>query len=1410
MPLSPDYGIEPDTSGGRFLIAVGMAVYDCHPDVENLDRVPEAVQRVVSMFTARGYRHVLPELGDSPGAPLLQTSLSEWFRAPARQPRDTVVLYHTGHGAVEGGCHYLLTRDSPATGFAMQPVVRTEDLGRLFADSRAHQILLILDTCHAGAGASELTRVVDKLIKVPRQERSGVHVLASAFPKQVAKQGLFVQVFEDALTRESSMSAPWVSLEELCERMNQILADELKQSQSVGHGKPFGAGVGRFLPNLRYRPELRGADLETQRRLATLTPEEYESHFGPKGRGVEHPGEPGGYFIGRRRALSRIAGWLGGQPPSLKLLVLTGSPGSGKSAVIGRTIALSDIAFRHERAGGDVPAETIPPQGSIDAVVSARNKRYIEMIATIGRKAGIAALGEADALVKELGALGRRFTLVVDALDEAVQEDIVRIARLLRMLADTGNAAVLVGTRKGQAAPRGQIARTDPLMRALGVEAEEVLDLDSDEYFNIAEIADYVKARLLAENEPQVETAYRGRPDLADKLAAAVASKAAPSFLVATIASRALRDAPQPVDTSKPDWQRRYSLPIRVADAMALYLERFAAPERARLESLLAPLAWAQGAGLPRLRVWPGLAGTLAGTGASYTDRDVAWALQAAGAFIVEDLDEERPVYRLFHAELAEVVCGAREAEDAHRQIVDGLLERLSPVGDWFSADWYARKYLAAHARLAGRLDEFLVQAGFLAAADPEELLAVLPAARSRPARTAARAYRQSVHRVQAADGSVEEAASYLELALREAGSELQDGVAELPLGRPWSIPWVRLARFGSHQVLEGHESGVTAVEVRTIRGGQVIASASTDGTIRLWRLDTGAPVAGPITGHDGAIRAMTVAEPPGRTILVTGGDDATVRRWDADSGTPIGELFVGHTSVVTALAIATRKGRPFLVSADESRTLRCWDLETGSCLAEIVTDHRGPVGAVAVTEQAGRTVLITGGQDWTVRLWDAETGALVGGPFQRTTFPSPVRQVLAGRFGGRNLMFVMEISTGWIVDLDTKQMVGDVPPGVLAIGELEGQPVLVAALWTVDEIRLNNLVTGEELGRLSTGRGGIDAVQLAERDGSPVVVAGCRDGTVRIWDWNVVPSGGDSGTESAAIWAVAIAERAGRQFVVSGGETLKLLDLETGDPVGRPFIGHSSWVTALAASERGGQIVIVSGSNDCNVMKWDIDGARLGQPMRHTAPIGAVSILEVAGNGVIIAGTQNAGLLLWDLDTCEQIGQLFQGDTTSQWIADLWVGELNGSPIVVAGLHDHTIRIWGLASLVPVGKPLQGHTDWVAAVTGGTFDGQLIVVSGGWDRTLRLWDITSGEEVGEPLPHRNRVQAVALATLDSRQVIVSADTAGQIAVWDLASRRPILKIELDKLVRALALCGRRMVVGTDAGLIAIDLGDLA
>jgi WD40 repeat protein/formylglycine-generating enzyme required for sulfatase activity len=63
---------------------------------------------------------------------------------------------------------------------------------------------------------------------------------------------------------------------------------------------------------------------------------------------------------------------------------------------------------------------------------------------------------------------------------------------------------------------------------------------------------------------------------------------------------------------------------------------------------------------------------------------------------------------------------------------------------------------------------------------------------------------------------------------------------------------------------------------------GQLVATAHDDGTIQLWRGDSGAHVR-TLAGHSGYVEA--VAWSPGGQTLASGGDDATIRLWHAASG---------------------------------------------------------------------------------------------------------------------------------------------------------------------------------------------------------------------------------------------------------------------------------------------------------------------------------------------------------------------------------------------------------------------------------------------------------------------------------------------------------------------------------------------
>ena len=62
---------------------------------------------------------------------------------------------------------------------------------------------------------------------------------------------------------------------------------------------------------------------------------------------------------------------------------------------------------------------------------------------------------------------------------------------------------------------------------------------------------------------------------------------------------------------------------------------------------------------------------------------------------------------------------------------------------------------------------------------------------------------------------------------------------------------------------------------------GMRLASASGDGTVRLWAAPTGQPVGKPFEGHTAAV--SSVAFSPDGTRLASGSEDKTVRLWERD-----------------------------------------------------------------------------------------------------------------------------------------------------------------------------------------------------------------------------------------------------------------------------------------------------------------------------------------------------------------------------------------------------------------------------------------------------------------------------------------------------------------------------------------------
>jgi WD40 repeat protein len=84
---------------------------------------------------------------------------------------------------------------------------------------------------------------------------------------------------------------------------------------------------------------------------------------------------------------------------------------------------------------------------------------------------------------------------------------------------------------------------------------------------------------------------------------------------------------------------------------------------------------------------------------------------------------------------------------------------------------------------------------------------------------------------------------------------------------------------------------------------------------------------------HQGKVNAVTVGKLAGRPIAISDGNDRTVRMWDLEAGGPLGGPLVGHRRKVLAVAVGELRGRPIAVSASDDFTVRVWDLTAGGPL---------------------------------------------------------------------------------------------------------------------------------------------------------------------------------------------------------------------------------------------------------------------------------------------------------------------------------------------------------------------------------------------------------------------------------------------------------------------------------------------
>ncbi|NUL02181.1 trypsin-like peptidase domain-containing protein [Streptomyces lunaelactis] len=1118
-------------------------------------------------------------------------------------------------------------------------------------------------------------------------------------------------------------------------------------------------------------------------------------HWKPRARGVSTDAERGFRFRGRTAALTEIVDWMTADETPRHVLVVTGSPGVGKSAVLGRVVTSADTAIAATLPKADDAVRA--PLGSVSCAVHAKGKTALEVAREIARAASAAipqAVGDlAPGLRAALTGTSRSpFTVVIDALDEATSAKQARLiaCQIAVPLAETCadlRVRVLVGSRR----------RDDEgdLLAAFG-DAAHLIDLDLPAYFEEADLAAYAQAtlQLLGDERP-------GNPYADDRVARPVATRIARladgNFLVAGLTSRTrgLHDtvAMVPADIS---------FNPTVAAALHEYLARLPSVDGISAATVLTALAYAEAPGLP-LSLWTVAITALHGS-CPTQDRLRAFARSAAANFLIETgvNDQNAGVFRLFHQALDDALRQSRveieATEDDERALTRAFIAHGQACG-WDNAPAYLLRSLPRHALRGRAVDDLLADMTYPLHADLRRLLPVVGPARTSEARGHALILRQTPLAIDA--GHAERAALF-------SVTEAQEGLGGSYRGHAadshYRAAWAQVTPQAEEAVLEGHTEEVRAVCGLIVRGRSMLASAADDDTLCLWdpvlaRLtrvlrprfgeiralwgcaiddhaylaigsgdavylwdpatEAGAKRLITLKGHDSTVYDLCQLQAADRTYFATASADKTVRLWDPATGECV-QVITGHTDWVNTVCRVPSPRGDLLASAGVDATVRLWDPLSNETPLRMLTGHKDAINAMCAIEVGNRVLLATGGADATIRLWDPVTGEAV--------------RTIRGRAE---------------------------PVLKLCPLEVEGQSLL--ACTTGDAIQLWDPASDDAALTLRGHSDDIGALCTLPVHGRTFLASGGLDHTVRLWDPARVQS-----NEAHAVHAVSVVSVDGHTVLVTGGDDgVQVRDFDTG-LVERVLDGPTDCVRALCPLIVDGRTLVASADDDHFVILWDLRSAGVfGEYRGHTGAVHAICSLTVNGRALLASASADCTVRVWDPETGETIHTL----SHPYGVYAVCAVDVDGVQLLASasGGPDGRVSLWDPETGEGTGHQWRASTA-VLAMCSLYIGEQSVIAAATVDGETCLWDAATGQSVHSPwepgLRHASAINALCVIEHTGRTLLVTASSDRTVCLWDPATATLVMEVPVRHASLGVAWFEGLLVVGLDRGLQALSL----
>ncbi|MFF4984874.1 NACHT and WD repeat domain-containing protein [Streptomyces sp. NPDC001046] len=1081
------------------------------------------------------------------------------------------------------------------------------------------------------------------------------------------------------------------------------------------------------------------------------------------------------YFTGRDEQLAELSAWIDGvEEHKGNFRVVTGSPGVGKSALIGMLVCAAHPKLKPLATGvmSRVSPDRLPSVNDRFIAVHARGLSLNEVIDSLARQLTMKQpagkrWNPRDFCYEVINSQEGTPVVVLDALDEATEPEAILNQLLLPLVQMRGRygadgCRLLVGVRPWQ--------QFEPLL----AEARDIgglVDLDQLQPEQVrVELAEYTRALFAGASLFGGPDRRTFRTEAADTIAEALTkADMGGGFLVAGLYVHFLTTLPvEQVTTSTVAEQ----VPRSLGDVLELHLHGLTDGQD-WLRPVLAALGRAKGEGMSRRLLTCAARAFVPDTDYSGT------SLTGPPETVVEEVlslvsfylrtsagPDGMTVYRFFHQALADhmkahphspreqPVKAAALDERAYVALLDA--ERPSPHHrpDWRNADPYLLRHLVEHAVEAGRADELLMDSEFLAHADARHLVPLLENADGEPARLMASAYRTSgPHHLTA---SPYERRQLISVDVARWGDvQTSSAVMCHPDAPPpaWTCVAATCSGIRTNYLgaLRGHEEPVRKM-LMSKTSEQLVVSLGEDRSVRVWDITTFEQQACVAADADDIATAVIAGEEVVVTLALDGG---LIRMWDLASLQPrSGPLTDPDRPVIEMHTYPATHG-PFLVSRSSIGVLRMWNLEEGRILGKKGVRKPEPVKVTTVAldgRQLGvRLTGKKGGGEYLV--WDVEKDKFIGAEhlwraeLSPYTLAAELRYVTPERDLPEN--YTLNDLHTWTREWRARQRRLEVARRRMdeecrqrKAREDDLQQLIAALSPTSSSVSVTVQVAGQTIALVAQPDGPVHVWRLMPETEARPDEAGHRrpvqevthvQGRVvsRAADDSILHEGQIARLSSLSAVAAAVvpdigpvilaAGVQGRLHVVEGwrrGETRTRRVARYRNRITRILpAGDACFVTAAARRLRYWKLLTDSDGQYGAETRW---------ALRLPSPVTAMAHLP---SGVLVATADGETALL----ASEDGGRLW-AEGAEQAIVDLTaVG-----PEVVALTEQGMVEFWH--PLTPETPPGRFRRELYAAdsaamcVAAHLAAGRPLVAIGHTDRTLRVADVHTAQQVGPPL----------------------------------------------------------------------------